>query len=110
LRGTLVRICNLLTRRKPGTEIAVADQIDGKAAAKAPPSTIHLGANGLDATAGHHDDDDDEALTGSAGNGANPNQPHSNRPASRPCPHFRTAPGAVRPAPGPGRATRCSNA
>ena len=47
-------------------------------ALKSPPSTIHLSGNGLDTSAGHHCDDDDEALTGSAGNGANPNQPQSN--------------------------------
>jgi acetyl-CoA carboxylase carboxyl transferase subunit beta len=78
LRGTLVRICNLLTQLRPGTEIAVAGEIDGKMALKSPPSTIHLSGNGLDSSAGHHCDDDDEALTGSAGNGANPNQPQSN--------------------------------
>ena len=78
LRGTLVRICNLLTHLRPGTEIAVAGEIDGKMALKSPPSTIHLSGNGLDTSAGHHCDDDDEALTGSAGNGANPNQPQSN--------------------------------
>ncbi len=77
LRGTLARICQLLTHRKPGTEIAVAGKIDGKMTAKAPPSTIHLNANGLDAAAGHDDEDDDEALTGSAGNGANPSPPQS---------------------------------
>ncbi len=78
LRGTLVRICNLLTYRKPGTEIAVASELDGHAAVQSPPSTTHLSGNGLDTTVGHHDDDDDEALTGSASNGANPNQPQSN--------------------------------
>ncbi len=76
LRGTLARICNLLTRRRPGTEIAVAGEIDGKMALKSPASTIHLNANGLDTAAGD-DDDDDEALTGSAGNGANPSPPQS---------------------------------
>jgi acetyl-CoA carboxylase carboxyl transferase subunit beta len=71
LRGTLVRICSLLTHRKPGTEIAVAEEIDGKMTAKAPPSAIHLSGNGLDRAF----DDDEEALTGGAGNGANPTPP-----------------------------------
>lgn len=71
LRGTLVRICNLLTHREPGTGIAVAKEIDGKLTAKAPPSAIHLSGNGLDRAF----DDDDEALTGGAGNGANPTPP-----------------------------------
>jgi acetyl-CoA carboxylase carboxyl transferase subunit beta len=74
LRGTLVRICNLLTHRKPGTEIAVAEEIDGKLTAKAPPSAIHLSGNGLDRAF----DDDEEALTGGAGNGANPTPPPTN--------------------------------
>jgi acetyl-CoA carboxylase carboxyl transferase subunit beta len=71
LRSTLVRICNLLTHRKPGTDIAVAEEIDGKMTAKAPPSAIHLSGNGLDRAF----DDDEEALTGGAGNGANPTPP-----------------------------------
>jgi acetyl-CoA carboxylase carboxyl transferase subunit beta len=75
LRGTLARICNLLTRRKPGKEIAVAEEIDGKmVAGKAPPKAIHLGGNGLDRA----HDDDEEALTGGAGNGANPTPPPTN--------------------------------
>jgi len=71
LRGTLVRICSLLPHRKPRTEIAVAEEIDGKMTAKAPPSAIHLSGNGLDRAF----DDDEEALTGGAGNGANPTPP-----------------------------------
>jgi acetyl-CoA carboxylase carboxyl transferase subunit beta len=72
LRGTLARVCNLLTHRRPGTEIAVAEEIDGKVAVKAPPNAIHLSGNGLDKA---FDDDEDEALTGGAGNGANPTPP-----------------------------------
>jgi acetyl-CoA carboxylase carboxyl transferase subunit beta len=72
LRGTLSRICNLLTRRRPGKEIALPEEIDGKmTAGKAPPKAIHLGGNGLDRTIDH----DEEALTGGAGNGANPTPP-----------------------------------
>ena len=73
LRGTLARVCNLLTHRRPGTEIAVAEEIDGKVAVKAPPNAIHLSGNGLDKA--FDDDDEDEALTGGAGNGANPTPP-----------------------------------
>ena len=72
LRGTLARVCSLLTHRRPGTEIAVAEEIDGKVAVKAPPNAIHLSGNGLDKA---FDDDEDEALTGGAGNGANPTPP-----------------------------------
>ena len=73
LRGTLARVCNLLTHRRPGTEIAVDEEIDGKVAVKAPPNAIHLSGNGLDKA--FDDDDEDEALTGGAGNGANPTPP-----------------------------------
>jgi acetyl-CoA carboxylase carboxyl transferase subunit beta len=73
LRGTLARVCNLLTHRRPGTEIAVAEEIDGKVAVIAPPNAIHLSGNGLDKA--FDDDDEDEALTGGAGNGANPTPP-----------------------------------
>jgi acetyl-CoA carboxylase carboxyl transferase subunit beta len=72
LRGTLARICNLLTHTKPGKDIAVAEEIDGKVTAKAPPSAIHLSGNGLDRA---YHDDEEEALTGGAGNGANPTPP-----------------------------------
>jgi acetyl-CoA carboxylase carboxyl transferase subunit beta len=72
LRGTLARICNLLTHTKPGKDIAVAEEIDGKMTAKAPPSAIHLSGNGLDRA---YHDDEEEALTGGAGNGANPTPP-----------------------------------
>ncbi len=72
LRGTLARICHILTHRLPGCEVAVSEPIDGKVALRAPPSTITLGGNGLDTTML----DDDEGLTGGAGNGANPNPPH----------------------------------
>ena len=70
LRGTIARVCSLLTHRRPGTEISVAEEIDGKVAVKAPPNAIHLSGNGLDKA--FDDDDEDEALTGGAGNGANP--------------------------------------
>ena len=73
LRGTLARVCNLLTHRRPGTELAVAEEVDGKVAVKAPPNAIHLSGNGLDKA--FDDDDEDEALTGGAGNGANPTPP-----------------------------------
>src|SRR6188474_122087 len=77
LRGTLARLCNLLTRRRPGRDIAVSDKIDGKVALKAPASTIALSGNGLDRVVGD-DHEDDEDLTGDAGIGPNPNQPQTN--------------------------------
>jgi hypothetical protein len=74
LRGTLVRICQLLTNRRPGREVALSEPLDGKLARQAPPSTITLSGNGLDTSV---TEDEGEALTGGAGNGANPNPPHS---------------------------------
>jgi acetyl-CoA carboxylase carboxyl transferase subunit beta len=71
LRGTLARICHLLTHRQPGREVALSEPIDGKLARQAPPSNITLDGNGLDTAML----DDDEGLTGGAGNGANPNPP-----------------------------------
>ncbi len=73
LRGTLVRICHLLTHRRPGRDVALSEPVDGKLARQAPPSTIALDGNGLDTAML----DDDEALTGSAGNGANPSSPQT---------------------------------
>ena len=74
LRATLARICHLLTRRRPGRDVAVSDVKDGKLAHLAPPSTIALSGNGLDTAALIEDDED---LTSGAGNGANPNPPPS---------------------------------
>lgn len=71
LRATLARVCHLLTHRRPGMEVALADQVDGKMALNGPKSAITLDGKGLDTYV-----DDDEALTGNAGNGANPNPPH----------------------------------
>jgi acetyl-CoA carboxylase carboxyl transferase subunit beta len=73
LRGTLARICQLLTHRRPGTEVALSAPIDGKVARAAPSSTIALSGNGLDTAL----NEDDEDLTSGAGNGANPNPPQS---------------------------------
>jgi acetyl-CoA carboxylase carboxyl transferase subunit beta len=73
LRSTLARICQLLTHRRPGREVALSDQLDGKAARSAPASTITLSGNGLDAAAV----EEDEALRGGVSNGANPNPPQS---------------------------------
>src|SRR6185312_11313351 len=77
LRGALARLCNLLTRRRPGRDIAVSDKIDGKVALKALASTIALSGNGLDRVVGD-DHEDDEDLTSDAGIGPNPNQPQTN--------------------------------
>jgi acetyl-CoA carboxylase carboxyl transferase subunit beta len=71
LRATLARVCHLLTHRRPGTQVALAEQVDGKMALNGPKSAIALDGKGLDSYV-----DDDEALTGNAGNGANPTSPH----------------------------------
>jgi len=73
LRSTLARICQLLTHRRPGREIALAEELDGKTAHQAPSSAISHSGNGLDISV----TEDEEPLTGGAGNGANPNPPHS---------------------------------
>jgi acetyl-CoA carboxylase carboxyl transferase subunit beta len=70
LRGTLARLCHLLTHRQPGRDVALAK--DGQLAHAAPPSTNALSGNGLDPA--HEEDGED--LTSGAGNGANPNPPH----------------------------------
>jgi acetyl-CoA carboxylase carboxyl transferase subunit beta len=75
LRATLTRICQLLTRRRPGRDVSVSQAKDGKLARVAPPSTISLSGNGLDKAA--LDVEDVEDLTSGAGNGANPNPPQS---------------------------------
>jgi acetyl-CoA carboxylase carboxyl transferase subunit beta len=74
LRATLARVCHLLTRRRPGRDVAVSEAKDGKLARMAPPSTITLSGNGLDTAALEEEGDD---LTGGTGNGANPNPPQS---------------------------------
>jgi acetyl-CoA carboxylase carboxyl transferase subunit beta len=76
LRATLARICHLLTRRRPGKDVAVSPVKDGHLARVAPPSGIALSGNGLDKAA-LHEEEEAEDLTGNAGNGANPNPPQS---------------------------------
>ncbi|HSD93601.1 MAG TPA: acetyl-CoA carboxylase, carboxyltransferase subunit beta [Methyloceanibacter sp.] len=73
LRPTLARVCRLLTHQRPGREVALSEPLDGQAAHAAPASTITLSGNGLDTAAV----EEEEALTGGAGNGANPNPPQS---------------------------------
>jgi acetyl-CoA carboxylase carboxyl transferase subunit beta len=75
LRGTLARVCRLLTQRRPGKDVALSEPLDGKLARHAPASTIALSGNGLDTSA--TEEEDDETLTDGLGNGANPNPPHS---------------------------------
>ena len=72
LRGTLARLCRILTHRRPGRDVALSEPVDGKTA-RAPASTITLSGNGLDTAA----IEEEEALTGGVGNGANPNPPQS---------------------------------
>ena len=62
LRGTLARICHLLTHRRPGRDVALSEAARRQGSRmRAPPSTITLSGNGLD-TAAH--EDDEEPLTG----------------------------------------------
>ena len=77
LRGTLARICHLLTHRRLERDITAYDQLDGKLALAAPASTIPVAGNGLDRDAHGRDahDHDEEPLTG--GNGANRTPPQS---------------------------------
>jgi len=74
LRGTLARICQLLTHRRPGRDVALSEHVDGKVARQSPPSTVSLSGNGLD-TSAVDEEGDGEVLTGGPGNGANPNPP-----------------------------------
>ena len=74
LRETLARICQLLTHRRPGRDIAVSEH-RRQARAMAPPSTIRLPATA--STPSMLEARSDEDLTGGAGNGANPNPPQS---------------------------------
>src|SRR4030042_783333 len=69
LRGTLTRICQLLTHRRPGRDVALSEPLDGKLAHHAPSSTISLSGNGLDTSVS---EEADEPLTDGIGNGANP--------------------------------------
>jgi hypothetical protein len=47
LRDTLGRICRLLTHRRPGRDIAIADHLDGMNSHPAPATTLaRLGGNG----------------------------------------------------------------
>jgi acetyl-CoA carboxylase carboxyl transferase subunit beta len=78
LRGTLARLCNLLTHRRPGRDIAIPVQVGDEEQ----PAVVHgnsHGGNGSAVEPAAHDDGDedpDEALTSAPGNGANPNPPH----------------------------------
>jgi acetyl-CoA carboxylase carboxyl transferase subunit beta len=76
LRGTLARICQLLTHRRLERDITAYEELDGKVMLAAPVSTIPVAGNGLDPDA-HEHEHDEESLTGDAGNGANPRLPQS---------------------------------
>ena len=69
LRGTLSRLCHLLTHR--GRDLSLSEMKDGQLSHAAPPSTIALSGNGLDPA--HAEDADD--LTNTAGNGATVSPP-----------------------------------
>jgi acetyl-CoA carboxylase carboxyl transferase subunit beta len=71
LRGTLARICHLLSHLQPGRDIAVSGAKDGRFTRMAPSSTIALSGNGLDT----HAEEDDETSPDAAGHGLNINPP-----------------------------------
>jgi acetyl-CoA carboxylase carboxyl transferase subunit beta len=71
LRGTLARICHLLTHRR--RDMSLSEVKDGMVSRAAPPSTIALSGNGLDTT----HDEDVEDLTNEIGDGATLNSPRS---------------------------------
>jgi acetyl-CoA carboxylase carboxyl transferase subunit beta len=73
LRGTLARLCRLLTYRRPGREIALPDRLDGVIAPEAPRSTIPRPGNGRDVEAEASED----GLGGGIGNGAESHPPQS---------------------------------
>ena len=80
LRGTLARVCNLLTHRRPGRDIAVSVHAEAEDHA-APEGNFHGNShkgNGFAVETASNDEADhpDEALTSAPGNGANPNPPH----------------------------------
>lgn len=69
LRGTLARICHLLTHRR--RDMSLPEAKDGMLSRAAPPSTIALSGNGLDTS----HDDDVEDLTNEVGDGPTLNSP-----------------------------------
>jgi hypothetical protein len=72
LRGTLARICNVLTHRQIGRDIAISahDEPDVR-----PAAALDGNSHGANGHAIEHADgeNEDEALTGAPSNGANPN-------------------------------------
>jgi len=79
LRGTLARLCNLLTHRQPGRDIAITVHGEDEVHQTAADGNSHKG-NGLAVEPAAHEDGDedhDEALTSAPGNGANRTPPHS---------------------------------
>ena len=75
LRGTLARICHLLTHRRPEREIAIPEELDG-IVYHAPASTLISGDGNVIETEIFSEDDDE--FVRSSGNGVDPNPPQSN--------------------------------
>ncbi len=74
LRGTLARICRLLTHPQPGREIALPDHHDGVNSHQAPISTIaRLDGDIVDIEI----EDDDDAMSNSLDTGAHPQPPRN---------------------------------
>jgi acetyl-CoA carboxylase carboxyl transferase subunit beta len=70
LRGTLARICRLLTQLQPGREVALSDRLDGHAPRGVPLSTVAaLDGKGVEAEIG-----EDNVYGDGAGHGAKPHQ------------------------------------
>ena len=76
LRGTLARLCNLLTHPRPGSEMAVTVHDESEVHAGPAADGKARPGNGL-AVEHAPDEEEDEGLTTAPGNGANPTQPQS---------------------------------
>ncbi len=75
LRATLARLCNLLTHRRPGRDIAITAGRRTRSA-RPPPTAIPTRATASPWSPRRMTRRHDEALTSAVGNGANPNPPH----------------------------------
>jgi acetyl-CoA carboxylase carboxyl transferase subunit beta len=80
LRGTLARICNLLTHHRLGQDLAVGPHAEDGAQPTRDPASEPRPGNGLDTSHAREAGDgelDDEALTNAPGNGANQHPPQN---------------------------------
>ena len=76
LRGTLARICNLLTHPRLNAEIEISSHVEDEVQAAPPMDGNAKSGNGL-AVEHVEEPDDDEALTSASEDGANQHPPHN---------------------------------